>query len=174
VPPPNPSGDVVATALVPIRYLVGALRVLLSLLIALIYFLLVDVVCIVFVRELAVLVLTSYAPHRRFRGKKPIPLLHRGITRVLTAILAHLALFVVSFFWISVNLVSRKRGYSSMRSSFGSMVQFIDLCSPTLGEWGGFSRSAKDSLQETRNPQPGDIIVSNWVSWIEILWLASR
>lgn len=97
-------------ALVPIRYLVGALRVLLSLVIALIYFLLVDVVCIVFVREPAVLVLTSCDPYRCFRGKKPIPLLHRGITRILTAILARLALFIVGFFWISVSLVSRKRG----------------------------------------------------------------
>jgi len=35
-------------------------------------------------------------------------------------------------------------------------------------------RSAKDSLEEKWTPQPGDIIVSNWVSWIEILWLAFR
>jgi len=110
--------------LAPIRYLVGALRVLLSLAIALVYFLLVDVVSSAF---------------------RPIPPLYRGITGVLTAILARLALFVLSFFWISVTPVSRKRG-----------------------------RSAKDSLEEKWTPQPGDIIVSNWVSWIEILWLAFR
>jgi hypothetical protein len=23
-------------------------------------------------------------------------------------------------------------------------------------------------------PQPGDIIISNWVSWLEVLWLAAR
>ena len=59
MPAPDPSGDLVAKILVPIRYLFGALRVLLSLVIALIYFLLVDVICFVFVRELAMLVLKS-------------------------------------------------------------------------------------------------------------------
>jgi hypothetical protein len=53
VPPPSPNGDTVAMILVPIRYLVGALRILLSLAIALIYFILVDVVSSAFVRELA-------------------------------------------------------------------------------------------------------------------------
>ncbi|KAJ7699989.1 hypothetical protein B0H17DRAFT_1158026 [Mycena rosella] len=33
-------------------------------------------------------------------------------------------------------------------------------------------RGAKDI--ETWNPRAGDLIVSNWVSWIEILWLAFR
>lgn len=35
-------------------------------------------------------------------------------------------------------------------------------------------RAAKDSLKEKWSPKAGDLIVSNWVSWIEILWLVFR
>jgi len=51
----------------------------------------------------------------------------------------------MGFFWISVNVTPRKRG-----------------------------RAGKDSLTERWNPRAGDLIVSNWVSYFELLWLAFR
>lgn len=31
-----------------------------------------------------------------------------------------------------------------------------------------------DVCKSTWNPKAGDVIVTNWVSWIELVWLAVR
>ncbi|KAF8639664.1 hypothetical protein AX17_000928 [Amanita inopinata Kibby_2008] len=74
----------------------------------------------------------------------PVPSLHRCISHVLTAILTRTALFFLGLFWIPVEHISRKRGGQGTKNG---------------SAW---------------NPQGGDIIISNWVSWIELLWLAFR
>ncbi|KAF7352871.1 hypothetical protein MVEN_01254200 [Mycena venus] len=74
----------------------------------------------------------------------PVPFFHRFVTHIFTAFTARLSLVVLGVYWISVDNVTRKRG----------------------------PRGAKDI--ETWKPRAGDLIVSNWVSWVEILWLAFR
>ncbi|KAF8211208.1 hypothetical protein K438DRAFT_1663624 [Mycena galopus ATCC 62051] len=117
-PPPN----LLVKLSVPFAFLVGALRTAVVLVLLLVHLILVHVVSIIFI---------------------PIPVLHRLVTHIFTALTARLSLFVLGVFWISVENVTRKRG-----------------------------RGVKDI--ETWRPRAGDIIVSNWTSWVEILWLAFR
>ncbi|KAH7922444.1 hypothetical protein BV22DRAFT_1037467 [Leucogyrophana mollusca] len=119
-PVPPSETDVLATAFLPIRHLIGTLRTSLVLVLALVYLILVRGVC---------LILT------------PIPSVSRTVTRLCTALLARLALCLIGFWWIPAELVTRKRGKAPISS------------------W---------------RPAAGDLIVSNWVSWVEILWLAYR
>ncbi|KAI0722877.1 hypothetical protein C8Q76DRAFT_376968 [Earliella scabrosa] len=121
--PLPPSGsEALATVLSPLGYALGAVKTVLLLALALVYFVLVQVVCLVFL---------------------PIRPLHRAVTHLLTALLSRLALFLVGLYWIPVEVVARKRGRNAPRN-------------------------------EVWNPRAGDLIVSNWASWVEILWLAFR
>ncbi|SJL01948.1 uncharacterized protein ARMOST_05272 [Armillaria ostoyae] len=122
VAPPSPSGDVLAKIVLPIRYLIGTVRIILVLLVLGLYLILVEGICFIF---------------------KPVAPLHRILARLLTALLSRLALLSAGIFWIHVECIKRKRGRQSQ----------------TTDQW---------------DPRPGDVIVSNWVSWIEILWLAFR
>ncbi|KAJ7283748.1 hypothetical protein C8J57DRAFT_1293469 [Mycena rebaudengoi] len=119
VPPPR---DVLAKLTLPFAVCLGVLRTAVVLVLLLVYLLLVHGISILFV---------------------PVPILHRLITHLATAITVRLALFTLGLFWFSVDNVTRKRG-----------------------------RGAKDI--ESWNPRAGDVIVSNWSSWIELLWLAYR
>ncbi|KAJ3573875.1 hypothetical protein NP233_g2151 [Leucocoprinus birnbaumii] len=74
----------------------------------------------------------------------PIPPLHRAITRHLTFLLAYLTLWTLGAIWIPVETITKKKT--------GRNVQ----------------------RNEPWNPGAGDLIISNWASWIEILWLAAR
>ncbi|KAI0638280.1 hypothetical protein C8Q77DRAFT_1242705 [Trametes polyzona] len=121
--PVPPSGsELLATAISPLGYALGAVKTILVLALALVYAVLVQGLCLVFL---------------------PIPPLHRAVTRVLTAVLSRLALLLVGLYWIPVEVVQRKRGRTA----------------PAKESW---------------NPRAGDLIVSNWASWIEVLWLAFR
>ncbi|KAK0230821.1 hypothetical protein IW262DRAFT_1340683 [Armillaria fumosa] len=122
VAPPSPSGDVLAKIVLPIRYLIGTVRIILVLLVLGLYLILVEGICFIF---------------------KPVAPLHRILARLFTALLSRLALLSAGIFWIHVECIKRKRGRQN---------QIAD-------QW---------------DPRPGDVIVSNWVSWIEILWLAFR
>ncbi|KAG7449262.1 uncharacterized protein BT62DRAFT_945371 [Guyanagaster necrorhizus] len=121
VAPPSPNGDILAKTVLPIRYFVGAVRMLLVLLILGLYLILVEGICFIF---------------------RPVAPLYRILARLFIALLSRLALLSAGIFWIHVEHVKRRRGQTQ-----------------TSDQW---------------NPQPGDVIVSNWVSWIEILWLAFR
>ncbi|EKM59393.1 uncharacterized protein PHACADRAFT_114068 [Phanerochaete carnosa HHB-10118-sp] len=121
IPPVN--SDVLATALLPVGYLLGVIRTALIAVLGVLYALLVSGVC-------AVLII--------------VPPLHRAATYILTAFITRLVLLLVGVWWIPVGVVTRKR---TPRGSTG------------LEKW---------------NPKAGDVIVSNWVSWIELLWLAFR
>ncbi|KAK0453590.1 hypothetical protein EV421DRAFT_1887821 [Armillaria borealis] len=122
VAPPSPSGDVLAKIVLPIRYLIGTVRIILVLLVLGLYLILVEGICFIF---------------------KPVAPLHRILARLFTALLSRLALLSAGIFWIHVECIKRKRGRQNQ----------------TADQW---------------DPRPGDVIVSNWVSWIEILWLAFR
>lgn len=74
----------------------------------------------------------------------PVPLLHHATTRILTCLLAKLTLWTLGIVWPNVEIVAKKRT----------------------------GRSAQRN--EPWSPGAGDIIISNWASWIEILWLAAR
>ncbi|KAG8934665.1 hypothetical protein FRC02_009492 [Tulasnella sp. 418] len=73
----------------------------------------------------------------------PIPVIRRGISYIFTAISTRLALAIAGIWWISVEVITKKRGRGHQEV-------------------------------ESWNPGAGDVIVSNWASWIEILWLAFR
>ncbi|OBZ76740.1 hypothetical protein A0H81_04005 [Grifola frondosa] len=121
-PVPPLGSDVLASIVRPFGYLVGAVRTLLVVVLALVYLLLVEGACLLLI---------------------PVPPLYRIVTHVFTAILCRLVLLLVGLWWIPVEMVTRKRG-----------------------------RGPK--FHEKWNPGAGDIIVSNWASWLEILWLAIR
>ncbi|KAI9000919.1 hypothetical protein BD414DRAFT_473089 [Trametes punicea] len=121
--PIPPSGsEWLAAAVSPIGYALGAVKTVLVLALALLYVVLVQGVCLLFL---------------------PVPSLHKAVTYVLTAVLSRLALLLVGLYWIPVEAVQRRRGRPA-------------------------------PINETWNPRAGDLIVSNWASWVEILWLAFR
>ncbi|KAJ7228759.1 hypothetical protein GGX14DRAFT_71501, partial [Mycena pura] len=122
IPLVSPPLDFLAKLLVPLTWLVGVVRIALVLVLLTVHVILGGFSLVLI----------------------PIPVLHRFVTRIFTAITARLVLLSLGLFWISVDNVSRKRG----------------------------PRGVKDI--ETWRPRAGDVIVSNWVSWIEILWLAFR
>ncbi|KAI0347399.1 hypothetical protein BDW22DRAFT_1404954 [Trametopsis cervina] len=121
-PVPPVASDALASALLPIGYILGVVRTAVIIVLALLYTVLVR----------GVLVILS-----------PVPPLRRTLSRILTAILSRLVLLLLGIWWIPVELITRKKG-----------------------------RGTKGS--ESWNPRAGDIIVSNWASWIELLWLAFR
>ncbi|KAI0650649.1 hypothetical protein C8Q79DRAFT_397753 [Trametes meyenii] len=121
-PIPPSDTDILATLVSPLGYVVGVVKTVLVLGLALLYLVVVQGVCLLL---------------------SPIPPLHRAVTYVFTALLARLALFLTGLYWIPVEVVQRKRGRAA----------------PTHEKW---------------NPGAGDLIVSNWGSWIELLWLAFR
>ncbi|KAF9226457.1 hypothetical protein BS17DRAFT_727900 [Gyrodon lividus] len=109
-----------ATSLAPIRGTLAVIRSLLVIVIAFLYFILVNVLSMILI---------------------PIPPLRRLVGAVSTVILTRLVLYVLGFMWIPEELVARKRG------------KFPEI------PW---------------SPKAGDIIVSNWSSWIDVLWLSYR
>ncbi|KAI0069092.1 hypothetical protein BV25DRAFT_1791136 [Artomyces pyxidatus] len=118
-----PSGsNVWAKVALPLAYAIGALRTALILILALLYLVVIEGVCLVLV---------------------PIPILHKAVTYVFTALLSRLTLLVLGLWWIPVELIARKR----IRAG---------------------------TQKESWNPRAGDLIISNWASWIEVLWLAFR
>ncbi|KAF9482493.1 hypothetical protein BDN70DRAFT_875059 [Pholiota conissans] len=119
-PVPPLGSELLARVVLPVRLALGLIRTALVLVLALLYVLLVQGVCMVFV---------------------PIPPLYRIATHIITYILGRSSLWIIGLFWISPEQFNRKRG-----------------------------RGAK--LPETWKPKAGDIIVSNWASWIETVWLA--
>ncbi|KAI1796292.1 hypothetical protein LXA43DRAFT_880282 [Ganoderma leucocontextum] len=120
--PPSGSSEALATVLAPVGYALGVVKTLALLGLAVVYFVLVQGVCLIFY---------------------PIRPLHRAITYLFTTLLSRLALLLVGLYWIPVEVVARKRGRNAPRN-------------------------------ETWRPRAGDLIVSNWVSWVELLWLAFR
>ncbi|QRW16406.1 hypothetical protein RhiXN_04407 [Rhizoctonia solani] len=74
----------------------------------------------------------------------PIPPLHRFFSWLVIAILGRIFLCLLGFWSISTYVASRK------------------------------NRRADTATSDDWSPGPGDIIVSNWASWIEVLWLAVR
>ncbi|KAJ7276299.1 hypothetical protein B0H12DRAFT_1004701 [Mycena haematopus] len=93
---------------------------------------------------------------------------------VLVLLLVHLILVeVVSIIFIPVPALHRFvthifTAFTARLSLFALGVFWISVDNVTRKR----GRGVKDI--ETWRPQAGDIIVSNWVSWVEILWLAFR
>ncbi|KAJ3999510.1 hypothetical protein F5050DRAFT_1804934 [Lentinula boryana] len=114
VPSPGSHSSVLPAALLPLRYVVGLLRLTLIVLLATVYALVAAVFAV-------------------------IP----PLKRVVSSALIRAVLFCLGFIWISTEIVSKKRG-----------------------------RSQK--LKDSWNPGAGDLIVTNWASWVELLWLAYR
>ncbi|KAI0774368.1 hypothetical protein C8Q74DRAFT_829664 [Fomes fomentarius] len=121
-PLPPAGSEALATILAPAGYALGAVKTVLVLVLALVYFVLVRGVCLVFF---------------------PIRPLYRAITHFFTALLSRLVLLILGLYWIPVDVVARKRGRNAPK-------------------------------KEAWNPRAGDLIVSNWASWVEVLWLAFR
>ncbi|KAG1753936.1 uncharacterized protein EDB91DRAFT_1100725 [Suillus paluster] len=117
-PVPPQERDFFVTFLTPVRVIVAALRTAVVIVLTLVHFVLVHVIGFLC---------------------RPVLPLQDLISWLGTALLARLALYAIGFWWVSTELVVRKRG----------------------------------KLPENKwNPRAGDLIVSNWSSWIEVLWLA--
>ncbi|KAL0245442.1 hypothetical protein I308_104568 [Cryptococcus tetragattii IND107] len=74
----------------------------------------------------------------------PIPPLYRVVNGGLTALSCRLALALMGYWWISTEMVSPRRGKA------------------------GVSQISK------RSPRRGDLILANWTSYVEVLYLAFR
>ncbi|KAH8106125.1 hypothetical protein BXZ70DRAFT_918320 [Cristinia sonorae] len=120
-PLPPAGSDAISTALLPLGFLIGTVRMTLIAVLGLLYTILIGVCALL----------------------KPVPPLYRAVAYALTAILSRLVLLLVGLWWIQVEVVTRKR------------VKGV-------------------KYNESWNPRAGDIIVSNWASWVELLWLAFR
>ncbi|KAJ4481430.1 hypothetical protein C8J55DRAFT_52978 [Lentinula edodes] len=114
IPSPSSHSAVLPAALLPIRYVVGLVRLALIILLAIVYVLLVTVFAV-------------------------IPPLKRAVSSAII----RTVLFCLGFLWIPTEMVSKKRGRSQKSTD----------------DW---------------NPSAGDLIISNWASWVELLWLAYR
>ncbi|CUA69092.1 hypothetical protein RSOLAG22IIIB_03770 [Rhizoctonia solani] len=95
-------------------------------------------------RSLVVLVLLIFLTVFRLASILfvPIPPLHRLVSWLVIAILGRIFLCLLGFWSISTYVASRK------------------------------ARRADTNSVDKWSPGPGDIIVSNWASWVEIIWLA--
>ncbi|KZS97783.1 hypothetical protein SISNIDRAFT_546835 [Sistotremastrum niveocremeum HHB9708] len=120
-PVPPHAASTIAQVLFVLGFVVGTLRTLVVLTIALVY---------------SILQLLVYP-------LKPISSVYDLVVHVITAVLGRISLLILGIAWIKVETVSRKRGRPS-------------------------------ASKEVWSPKAGDIIVSNWTSWIEIVWLAIR
>ncbi|KAJ3910180.1 hypothetical protein F5879DRAFT_790181 [Lentinula edodes] len=116
IPSPSSHSAVLSAALLPIRYVVGLVRLALIFILAIVY----------------VLVVTVFS-------QAVIPPLKRPVSSAII----RTVLFCLGFFWIPTEMVSKKRGRSQKSTD----------------DW---------------NPSAGDLIISNWASWVELLWLAYR
>lgn len=96
-------------ALLPFGYAIGALRVILLLLVGILYFLLVQVVLMAFVRRYS---RAHPCNGNNIDAQYPIPPLYQFISWGFTAILTRLALLILGLWWIPVTYVTRKRGYN--------------------------------------------------------------
>ncbi|ORX35559.1 hypothetical protein BD324DRAFT_652110 [Kockovaella imperatae] len=74
----------------------------------------------------------------------PIPPLFHAASNILTAILCRLALGLMGYWWIDTEMVSSKRGLKGV-------TQIVN-----------------------QSPRQGDLILSNWTSYVEVLYLAFR
>ncbi|WVF71123.1 hypothetical protein IAT40_005920 [Kwoniella sp. CBS 6097] len=74
----------------------------------------------------------------------PVPPLYRSINSALTAFTCRLALGIMGYYWITTDMVSPKRGKS------------------------GVAQISKVS------PRKGDLIITNWTSYVDVLYLAFR
>ncbi|QRV87712.1 hypothetical protein RhiJN_15730 [Ceratobasidium sp. AG-Ba] len=74
----------------------------------------------------------------------PIRPLHQALSWVITATFGRIMLCLLGFWSVSTQTITRK------------------------------ARRADTSGLENWSPRAGDIIVSNWASWVEVLWLAVR
>ncbi|KAF9075938.1 hypothetical protein BDP27DRAFT_1314760 [Rhodocollybia butyracea] len=122
VPPPSSHSTVLSTALLPIRYIIGLIRLTIVLLLTVCYVLITKGVCSILV---------------------VVPPLQRVTVSFTTSVIARAVLFCLGFIWIPTEIVSKKRG----------RIQNVS------GAW---------------KPSGGDLIISNWTSWIELLWLSYR
>lgn len=154
IPPTGSEALLIATS--PLRYAIGLVRTLLVLILGILHALIVEVVCQVLVSKTALAVAGHHSQEQR-----SVPPLHRVVSHVFTALFARLALLFIGLPWIPVQVVSRKRGYAYHPRASECLI----LTSP---------RRRNSKTNETWSPGAGDLIVSNWVSTIEILWLAFR
>lgn len=95
-------------------------------------------------------------------SQAPIPPLKRAFAYIFTAIIARLVLLILGLWWIPVEIVHRKKSYIVRYDVFVSYTDRILVS----------SRGSKAA--EKWAPKAGDLIVSNWASWIELVWLAFR
>lgn len=91
----------------------------------------------------------------------------RYVTRALRAILVRLQLLVLGFAWIPVEVQASKRGCADLFPSYRrSHLTFLDSRA-SVGGAGAISSSVQP-------PVPGDLIVCNWSSPIDVLYLSFR
>ncbi|KAJ3776589.1 hypothetical protein FB446DRAFT_817321 [Lentinula raphanica] len=114
VPSPGSHSAILSIALLPLQYVVALLRLILIFLLAILY-------------VFAAVILAA------------IP----SLKRVISSAIVRVILLCLGFFWISPEIVSKKRGRTQQ----------------TTDSW---------------TPRAGDVIISNWASWIELLWLSYR
>ena len=74
---------------------------------ALVHLVLVEGVCLLFVR-FNIAFVDHYITHQH--QQFPVPPLYRTITRIITLVIARLILLLIGLLWIPVEYVTRKRG----------------------------------------------------------------
>ncbi|KIK65364.1 hypothetical protein GYMLUDRAFT_219320 [Collybiopsis luxurians FD-317 M1] len=122
-PVPSPSSRSTLLLITsPARYLIGLIRLIVILVLAICYVLIVKVL---------------------FTILLVIPPAQRVASAVVSSAIIRVVLFFLGFIWIPTEIVSKKRGRNYQN-------------------------------ENTWNPGPGDLIISNWASWVELLWLAYR
>lgn len=123
ITPAKSVSPIFVVGLAPFSALHAIARVILLGIDALLYLVLTQMICLVFV---------------------PVPPLHRNIKYACTALTCRLALCLMGYWWIETEMASQKRGAKGVS-------QISNL-----------------------SPRRGDLIISSWTSYIDVLYLAFR
>lgn len=158
--PPLGAASVFTKILLPLRYILAIIRTLLVLLLALVYVISVRGVCLILVKSFIhyffhhlLIHLTPSAAHTSTASPR----------WTLTHIYSWAFRFVYSWHFLDFSRTSDQKE----RVSMTSLVLVTELIifqnnRRALGKY------------ERWNPNAGDIIVSNWTSWVDVLWLSIR
>jgi hypothetical protein len=88
----------------------------------------------------------------------PIHPLYRFLSWLFKAVNCRMILGLAGYGWIQVDMVSKKKGSAHRLLCCFILILF----------------NSRTQVAEKWNPRARDVIVSNWCSWAEILWLAFR
>jgi hypothetical protein len=153
---PPVGSDLLDKVTLPLRYIIGAARIAFVLVLLVVYLVIVKALCLILVSHSLFSFLSITYPTRY--QSRPCVVLSRISLRRLSRVV---------YYWCWGSSGFRLSKWQGKKGAYLSTFTPFNLHHILV-----IRRGQQNSLPW--NPRAGDIIVSNWVSWIELLWLAFR